>query len=341
MPETKIIATIGPSSEKESILRKMFIAGVDIIRFNFSHGNYETFSKNIKAIKELNKKMRRAIKILADLKGNRIRVRNIKENIPLKKGEIIFLTKKNIPSDSKTISFDYSGDLKPIKAGHRIYIDDGTIELEVLSVKKDTIKAKVLIDGILKDKKGVNIPESKLDFPILNSEDKNDLIFALDNSFDYIAQSFVRTAKDITIIKKIVKEKNSKALVIAKIENREALENIDEIIEVSDGIMIARGDLGISVPIYEIPVIQKELLRKAIEKKKMAIVATHMLESMIENNVPTRAEVTDVANAIFDGAKFLMLSAETAAGKHPVESVNMMNKIIIHTEKFYDKYGRV
>jgi len=340
MTKTKIIATIGPASQNITILRKMIINGLDIIRFNFSHGNYTDFSKNLNLIHNLNMKMKRAIKTLADLKGNRIRVRNIKKEIFLNKKKKIILTTKNISSNDRLISFDYKGKLTPIKKGHKIYIDDGKIELETLSVSKSEITTIVKIGGIIKDKKGINMPQSKLEFPAINEEDKKDLLFAIENKFDYIAQSFVRNYKDIEIIKKILNSHKSKAKIIAKIENTEALENIDEIIEISDGIMVARGDLGISIPIYKIPVIQKELISKAREKKKFVIVATQMLESMVENYIPTRAEVNDVANAIFDGANYLMLSEETAIGKYPYQSVEIMNKIINYSEKFLNIYNR-
>ncbi|PIS46488.1 MAG: pyruvate kinase [Elusimicrobia bacterium CG08_land_8_20_14_0_20_51_18] len=333
MPKTKIIATIGPASADPVTLRKMFIFGLDAVRFNFSHGSCPEYLKNLRTVRTLNKKMRRRIKTIADLKGNRIRIRNVEKEFLLPRKQLLTLTRKNVKSDPKTISFDYKGSLKPVKKGHKIYIDDGKLELEVFSVSKDSIKTIVRIGGPVKNRKGVNMPMTPLAFPVLNAQDREDLVFAAENGFDYVAQSFVRNAEDLKAVRKILKEKGSEALVIAKIENREALKNLDEILKLSDGIMVARGDLGISVPIWEIPVLQKDLVRKAGAKKKFSIVATQMLESMTENHLPTRAEATDVANAIFDGANYVMLSAETASGKYPVECVRIMNEIVKYTER--------
>ncbi len=238
------------------------------------------------------------------------------------------------------IPFDYHGQLGPIKNGHLIFIDDGNICLQVIGKKKNSVKLKVIIGGLLKSHKGINIPEAKLDFGSISQKDVEDIIFCEKNGVEYIAQSFVRTSKDIIDVRKLLK-RGSRCKVIAKIECREAIRNIDEIIDVSDGIMIARGDMGVSLPIYEIPVIQKIIIKKCNHAKKFVITATQMLESMTENFRPTRAEVTDVANAVLDGTDFVMLSSETAVGKYPVEAVKMMNNIIKFTEKFKSIQERI
>lgn len=335
MPRTKIICTLGPASETETIIRKMMLAGMDVVRMNFSHETYEIHKTRLETVRLLNKKYRRHIKILLDLEGNRIRVGKLKDHKPieLKKGKYIWLTNENIFGVNDLIPFDYEGKLNDIKPGNYIYIDDGTICLQVLKVEKTRLKCKVVIGGYLKENKGVNIPDANLKFPKITLKDIKDIQFGIENKVDYIAQSFVRTEEDILSVRSILNNKLPECKIIAKIESREGIKNIDRIISVSDGIMIARGDMGISVPIYEIPIIQKKIINKCNSAKKFVITATQMLESMTENHIPTRAEVNDVANAILDGSDFLMLSGETAVGKYPVEAVKMMNQIIKFTEK--------
>jgi len=340
MPKTQIIGTIGPASGNFIVLKKMFLSGLDVVRFNFSHGDLKQFETQIKTIRQINKKYSKQVKLLADLKGNRIRVRNIAEPIKLSKNKLINITNKNIKSSSASVSIDYEYPLTKIKKGHKIFLDDGKIELQAIDVKKDRVKAKIIMGEFLKNNKGVNFPDTMLYFPPLNEEDRNDLLFAISNKFDYIAQSFVRNKDDILTIREILKKEKSKANIIAKIENREALNNLKEIIEAADGIMVARGDLAISVPLWEIPVLQKEIILKTKIRDKFVIVATQMLESMTENYRPTRAEITDVANAVFDGADYLMLSEETAIGKYPHQTVKTMNSIIKYSEKFYSRYGK-
>jgi len=312
----------------------MFIGGLDIVRLNFSHGSYSEHVKLVEFVRALNKKMRRSIKIMQDLEGYRIRIGQINKPVLLKKGKHIYLTQEDIPGNEKEVSFDYEGPLEAIKPGTLIYIDDGKITLEVKAVEQKRLKTKVLIGGELKQHKGVNIPDAKLEFESFTQKDRADIELGVTQQFDYIAQSFVRSADDIRIIKDIVKPRHPRCQIFAKVESREALDNIDEIIYEADGIIVARGDLGICVPIYEIPVIQKEIVRKCREKNKPVVVATQMLDSMTEELIPTRAEVTDVANAILDGATHLLLSAETAIGKHPSQVVDMMNKIIKSTEDY-------
>ncbi|MHC4750948.1 MAG: pyruvate kinase [Planctomycetota bacterium] len=337
MIKTKIIATLGPASRTETILRKMFISGLDIVRLNFSHGNHLEHIQLVELVRSLNKKMRRAVKIMQDLEGYRIRTGKLEQPIALIKGKHIYLTQEHVVGNNREIPFDYQGSLKAIKTGTLIYADDGKIVFEVKSVENRRLKTKVLTSGLLMQHKGINIPEAQLEFESLTEKDKRDIEVGIANKFDYLAQSFVRNAEDIQLIKGLVKVKHPRCLIFAKVENREALANIDEIIDEADGIIVARGDLGICVPIYDIPVIQKDIVHKCHKKNKPVVVATQMLDSMTEEAIPTRAEVTDVANAILDGATHLLLSAETAIGKHPYKVVDMMNKIVKSTESYQDR----
>jgi pyruvate kinase len=309
----------------------MFAAGLDVARINFSHGSAKERHACVSAVRTINKKCHRSIKLLADLKGNRIRIGRFKAPIELKKKQTVFLVRGGPAGDGR-IPFDYAGDMRRVKKGFLIYIDDGNIALETLAVSKDSIECSVITPSPIKERKGVNIPAADLDFPLLNSEDRADIECAVAMKFDFVAQSFVRNASDILAVKKTVSERGGSAKIIAKIEAREALENIDEIISAADGIMIARGDMGITFPIWQIPVLQKRIIQKCNYLKKPVITATQMLESMTEHKTPTRAVVSDVANAILDGSDYVMLSGETAAGKYPAETVRMMNEIIKYTE---------
>lgn len=279
---------------------------------------------------------------MQDLEGYRIRVGRFKggKEIILRKRQEVLLTNRDILGKDNIIPFDYKGKLSDIKTGSHIYIDDGNIDLAVKENKGKFLKAQVTVPGILKENKGINIPGLKLKFKGLTDKDRLDIGFGIKYKVDYIAQSFVRNKEDIISIRGLINTDMPQCKIIAKIENRDGIKNIDEIIEVSDGIMIARGDMGVSLPIYEIPVIQKEIIRKCNDAGKFVITATQMLESMTGHIRPTRAEVTDVANAILDGSDYLMLSAETAAGGYPVESVEMMDKIINFTEESISS-GRV
>jgi pyruvate kinase len=336
MVKTKIICTIGPASSTETILRKMMLAGMDVGRLNFSHGREKELVSRISIIRLLNKKYRRRIKILGDLQGHRIRIGRLKEPVELKKRQKICLIQKDIKGACGKIPFDYQGSLRGIKNGYHIFIDDGNIALEVIGRSVNSIKARVIAGGLLKQHKGINIPQAKLSFGKISRKDIDDIGFCKKHNIEYIAQSFVCAKGDILDVREVL-GKDSKAKVIAKIENRDGIKNIDSIIRASDGIMIARGDMGVSLPIYEIPIIQKMIIKKCNRAGKPVITATQMLESMTDNLRPTRAEVTDVANAIIDGADFVMLSAETAAGKYPSETVKMMNDIIKFTERSEDK----
>jgi len=332
IPKTKIISTLGPASSDTTTIRKMMLAGLDVVRLNFSHGCQKEHLSRINIVRTLNKKYRRHIKILQDLAGLRIRVGRLAKPLFLKKRSAVYLVRDNISKEKNIIPFDYKGDFKDFNKGQYIFIDDGNIVLKITRVFNKSIKCQVDVGGLLKQRKGINIPGVKFRFFQLSQKDRDDIEFGIKNKVDYIAQSFVRTKKDIRAVKRIVKPKSPSCKIIAKIENREGINNIDEIIDEADGIMIARGDMGVCIPIYEIAIVQKEIIRKCNKKRKFVITATQMLESMTENIRPTRAEVTDISNAIIDGTDFVMLSAETAAGKFPVRSVDMMNKIIKFTE---------
>ncbi|MFA5261252.1 MAG: pyruvate kinase [Candidatus Omnitrophota bacterium] len=339
MVKTKIICTLGPASSSETVIRKMMRAGMDVARLNFSHGKPPELVHRIGLIRLLNKKYRRRLKILGDLQGHRIRVGGLSTPVLLKKGRVVWLTQQNVIGSPETIPFDYQGPLSSIKNGHQIFIDDGNIALNVIGRAKNRLKAKVILGGLLKGHKGVNIPQARLKFGGISQKDIWDISFCEEYGLEYLAQSFVRDKNDILDVRNLLKP-NSKCKVIAKIENREGVKNIDEILLVSDGIMIARGDMGVSLPIHEIPVIQKLIIKKCNQAGKFVITATQMLESMTENLRPTRAEATDVANAIIDGTNYVMLSAESAVGKYPVETVATMNNIIKFTERSLDELNR-
>ena len=333
MGKARIICTLGPASSNETCLRKMMFAGMNVARLNFSHGKPPEFLNRVSLIRSLNAKYHRHVKLLGDLQGHRIRVGDLTAPVLLKKNQIVRLIQQRIKGAHEKIPFDYRGPLCSIKNGHHIFIDDGNIDLEVFGRTKNSLKAKVIAGGLLKEHKGVNIPEARLEFGGISRKDIQDILFCEKHGVEYIAQSFVRTKKDILDVRKALRG-SSRCRVIAKIENREGIKNIDEIIKASDGVMIARGDMGVSLPVYEIPVIQKMIIKKCNGAGKFVITATQMLESMTENLRPTRAEVTDVANAIIDGTDFVMLSAESAVGKYPVETVAMMNDIIKFTEGY-------
>lgn len=334
MVKTKIICTIGPASASETVLRKMMFAGMDVARLNFSHGTYGAHKRRIELIRKINKKYHRRVRILLDLEGFRIRVGVFKDRteMMLKKRQMVWLVQGKKACQDNIIPFDYEGSLRGIRIGQQIYIDDGNIALVVKGRRSKYLKAEVLVGGALKERKGINMPGAKLEFRGMTDKDARDIHFGIKHKVDYIAQSFVRRGEDIRAIKRLVAKRISCCAVIAKIENEEGIRNIDEIIRLSDGIMIARGDMGVSIPIYEIPIVQKMIIKKCNTSGKFVITATQMLESMTENLRPTRAEVTDVANAIIDGSDYLMLSAETAVGRHPTESVKMMNEISKFTE---------
>jgi len=335
MPRTKIIATLGPASSSYAVLRKMFTAGLDVVRLNFSHGSHKQHLGLIELVRRLNRKYRRHIRIMQDLEGLRIRIGRFKgaKTRLLKNRTVVWLTNDAEACGPRTIPFDYKGDLNRIKPGQLIYIDDGNLSLRVTSTSANSLKAVVAEGGILKERKGVNIPDVDLGFDGITEKDKRDIEFGIKHAVDYIALSFVGDKNDVRQAAALIKPRLSKCRLVAKIENRQAIDNIDGIIEAADGIMIARGDMGVAIPIYEVPIIQKRIIRKSNAAGKFVITATQMLEHMTEHSKPTRAEVTDIANAIIDGTDFVMLSGETAVGRFPYQSVLMMNEIIKFTEK--------
>jgi pyruvate kinase len=335
MPRTKIIATLGPASSNYTMLRKMVAAGLDVVRLNFSHGSHRQHCEALEVVRRINKKYRRAIKVMQDLEGFRIRIGRFKgaHTRELKSRATIWLTNDPSGEGPRTIPFDYQGDLRKIKRGQLIYIDDGKLALRVKEVGQSSLKTVVIEGGTLKERKGINMPGAALEFGAITEKDRKDIQFGIANEVDYVALSFVRDADDVREAAELVKPSLPRCRIVAKIESRRAIGNIDAIVEATDGIMIARGDMGVAIPIYEVPIVQKQIIRKCNVAGKFVITATQMLEHMTEHTRPTRAEVTDVANAIIDGTDFVMLSGESAVGRHPGQAVRMMNDIIKFTEK--------
>jgi pyruvate kinase len=326
---------MGPAIRSMKILKKITDDGMSIARLNFSHGMLCDHKQDINLIKTLNKKYKKNVKILVDLEGHRIRVGKIENNeIKLKKNQKLVITNEKIIGNDHIIPIDYVNSLTDIKEDLTIFIDDGNLALKVLSSKKNKLITKVQMDYILKSHKGVNIPGAELKFELFEEKDRNGMIFALKNNVDYIANSFVRDISDMEpLIDILKKEKNKSCKLIAKIEDILGIENINRILGIVDGLMVARGDLGISIPLWSVPIMQKYIIKKCNEHKKFVITATQMLESMINNSMPTRAEVSDVANAVLDGTDYTMLSAESSIGKYPEKAVRMMRNIIVYTEK--------
>jgi len=336
--KTKIVATIGPACKDRVTLENMVEAGLDVARLNFSHGKKSEFAAWIKIFREISKEKQQAIAIIQDLQGPRIRVGELNKPIKLKKDQVVKLAVKpkvfKNTAKEPTIPLVYKTLNQDIKENDRILIDNGKIELKVLSVERKQIKAKVIIGGEIISHKGINLPDTKISLPNITKKDKEDLKFGIEHKVDFITLSFIRTANDIKAGRKLVEQTGGKDIqIIAKIETKEALNNISDIIEQADAIMIGRGDLGIELPIEEIPIAQKKIIRLCREAGKPVITATQMLSSMENNPKPTRAEVSDVANAILDGSDAVMLSEETAMGKYPVETVKQMDRIIQRNEK--------
>ena len=330
---TKIIATIGPSSSDYQVLREMVIKGVDVVRLNFSHGSHKDHKKVISNVRKISDELGVPITILQDLQGPKIRVGKLdKEQIVLKDGNTLSVTSKNIIGNQNSICID-NNVIGDINIGEKILIDDGKIELKVVSKEDKQLEATVVRGGILLERKGVNLPESDIKLSSVTEKDIKDLNFGLKNDVDWIALSFVRSAKDILELKNLIKDNGYKTKVIAKIEKPQAIKNIDDIITESDGLMVARGDLGVEVPMETVPIIQKKIVDKCNLACKPVIIATQMLESMITSKTPTRAESNDVANAVLDGTDAVMLSAESATGKYPLLAVESMSRIINSVEK--------
>ena len=334
MRKTKIICTLGPVSEKPEILKELIKNGANVIRLNFSHGDYDEHKRRIELIKEFRKELSVPIAILLDTKGPEIRLGKFKTGqVFLKEGQHFTLTVDDEPGDQSKVSISYKGIVNDVCKGSIILIDDGLIALNVEKVSQNGVKCTVINGGVVSDRKGVNIPGIPINLPPITDRDIADIKFGIENGIDYIAASFVQRQSDIMEIRKILKENNGGDIgIIAKIENQHGLDNIDEIIEASDGVMIARGDLGVEIPTEEVPVVQKDIIKKCRAACKPVITATQMLDSMIRNPRPTRAEASDVANAIYDGTDAIMLSGETAAGKYPIEALCTMVRIVERVE---------
>jgi pyruvate kinase len=332
---TKIVATMGPATADINVLESMFNEGLDICRINFSHGDYDAVLSTVKNIRELNKKLNRHVGILADLQGPKLRIGTIKNNsVNLVTGQIMDITTKECEGDEKCVYITYEQFPKDVKIGEIVLIDDGKIHLEVIDTNmRDNVRCLVKVGGHLSSKKGVNLPNTAISLPCLTIKDMRDLDFALEQDFDWIGLSFVRSVTDIVELKDVIKNRGKRARVIAKIEKPEAIREIENIIDVTDGIMVARGDLGVELPMERVPLLQKMIVNKCIESGKPVIIATQMMESMITSYTPTRAEVNDVANAVMDGADAVMLSAETSVGKYPVKVIEIMRRIITEVEE--------
>ncbi len=338
MRKTKIICTLGPSTDNDNILKELIRSGMDVARFNFSHADHEEHLGRLKKIEKFRKELNVPVATLLDTKGPEIRIGTFKDNkkIHLKEGQSFTLTTRNIEGDEEQVSITYPNLIYDIDPGTTILIDDGLIEMTVVEMTATDIICKVKNAGIISNKKGVNVPGIHLSMPFISDKDREDILFGIEHNYDFIAASFVRTAEDIKDIRKMLNKHNSQTKIIAKIENLQGVENIDEIIEVADGIMIARGDMGVEMPYEELPAIQKRIIKKVYNAGKQVITATQMLDSMIKNPRPTRAETTDVANAIYDGTSAIMLSGETAAGAYPVEALKAMVRITLQTEADID-----
>ena len=335
MKRTKIVCTIGPSSSSLDMLEKMARAGMDVARLNFSHGKTRDHVDIIKRVRKVSEKLDKPIGILQDIQGPKIRLGDVIEPFDIGKGKKIILSKDDVLGDSSRLSLSYPEILEGIKEGDNVFIDDGIIELEVEKVTGEGVLTKVLEGGYIASKKGITFPRSMVDLPTLTEKDVKDIGVGVDQEIDFIAVSFVRTSHDLLEVHNVLKDLDGDVPLIAKLENRKALENLKDIVDMSYGVMVARGDLGINIPVETLPVVQKEIISICDSMRKPVIIATQMLESMIHEPKPTRAEVSDVANAIFDGTDAVMLSGETASGKHPIESVKYMSRIAVEAEKGY------
>lgn len=343
MKQTKILATLGPSSYEKATFIELVKAGLNCARLNFSHGDHEFHKKNIDMIREVNKELGTNIGILLDTKGPEIRTHDFENGEEyLEIGDTVTISMKEVLGTKEKFSISYPNLVNDVNVGGRILIDDGLIALSVTELKEDEIICEVLNAGYVKNKKGINVPDSNLSMEFISKKDYEDIRFAAENDVDFIAASFTRRKEDVLEIKKLLKEfGNENIMIIPKIENQEGLDNLIEIIEVSDGIMVARGDLGVEIPLERVPMAQKRIIRECNKAGKISITATHLLDSMQVNPRPTRAESTDVANAILDGSDAVMLSGETAAGLYPVDSVKVMATIAEFTEDDNFNYGSI
>jgi pyruvate kinase len=342
LKKTKIVATLGPASARKETLKKMFNEGVNVCRINFSHGDHKQHLELINLIRELNEELGRHVAILGDLQGPKLRVGMIENGaMEINEGDIITFTSEEVLGNKDGIYMTYKNFPCDVEVGEMILIDDGKLQFEIVSTDgTQIVKAQALNEGKLSSRKGVNLPHTRISLPSLTEKDHDDLNFALDHDIDWLGLSFVRSPRDIIELKSIISTRGKHANVIAKIEKPEAIKNLEEIIRYSDGIMIARGDLGVEIPMQDVPLVQKRIIRMCMEMAKPTIVATQMMESMIEYPSPTRAEVNDVANAVLDNADAVMLSGETSVGRYPVKVIRAMAKIIGSVEKYERKRNK-
>lgn len=342
MRKTKIICTIGPASESEEKLRELMLAGMNVARFNFSHGSHEEHKRKYDRVIKVSNELGLPVATLLDTKGPEIRLKAIEGGrTELVAGQRFILTTEELMGTNEKVTITYKNLKNDISVGTTILIDDGLIEMVVDAIEEEDIICTVINGGPISDKKGVNVPGAVLSMDYVSEADRSDIMFGCDMGFDFLAASFVRSKEDILEVRRILDEHNSHMKIIAKIENMQGIRNLDEILEVSDGIMVARGDMGVEIPMEEVPVVQKRMIKKAEALGKHVITATQMLESMIKNPRPTRAETTDIANAIYDGTTAIMLSGESAAGLYPVEAVKTMARIAERTEQDIDYNGRL
>lgn len=340
--KTKIVCTIGPACEQEDILEQMMLAGMDVARFNFSHGTQEDQKERLERVRKVAEKLALPVAMLMDTKGPEIRLRDFANGKEiLQRGQTFTLTTEEMPGTVERATITYKNLKNDVSVGTHILIDDGKVEMVVKKITDTDIACEVITGGKVSNHKGVNVPGVELSMPYINEVDDSDIRFAAQQNYDFIAASFVRCKEDVLEIRKILDEYGSRMKIISKIENMQGINHLDEILEVSDGVMVARGDMGVEVSMEEIPILQKEMIKKAVAQGKHVITATQMLESMVSNPRPTRAETTDVANAIFDGTTAIMLSGESAAGEYPVEAVETMSRIAFRTEQSINYAGRM
>ena len=334
MRKTKIVCTLGPSTDKEGVLREMILAGMNVARFNFSHGTYEEHKARLDTLKALREELDAPVAAMLDTRGPEIRLKDFAGGaVQLTTGQTFTLTTAEVEGDANHCSITYAELPEDVKPGDAILLDDGLVRLTVLETTGTEIRCRVENSGKMKNHKGVNVPGVRLNMPYINQRDREDLLFGVEQGFDYVAASFVRSAADVRELRNLLDKAGSRIRIIAKIENQEGVSNLPEILEAADGIMVARGDMGVEIDFTEIPMIQKNMIAQCVACGKPVITATQMLDSMMENPRPTRAEITDVANAIYDGTSAIMLSGETAAGKYPVEAVKTMDAIARRTEE--------
>lgn len=339
MRKTKIVCTIGPSCCSEEMIEKMIFAGMNVARLNFSHGDHDYHKDNIETVKKVRKRLNSPVALMLDTKGPEIRVKTFKNGrVTLKDGDIFTLRSNDVEGNEKEVSVTYAKLPSQLAEGTKILLDDGKIELCVVKAGEDFAECKVVCGGVLSDKKGINLPNVPISMPYLSERDKSDILFGIENDVDFVAASFVRNKDDVIALRKFINYNGGHSIkIVSKIENSEGISNFDEILEASDGIMVARGDLGVEIEYELLPGIQKRFIKQCYKSGKMVITATQMLDSMMSYPTPTRAEITDVANAVFDGTSAVMLSGETAAGKYPITAVKVMAKIVEQAEK--DAFG--